>query len=382
MTEVLVFAGGAVGSMLRYLADRWLQARHRLNLPLGTLAVNLAGCFVIGIVLGAVAHDGLGPHWQSLLAVGFCGGLTTFSAYSVEVVTLAQDRRPVRASGYAAVSVAAGIGLAALGWAVIPKPSGPTGAGAGRCGSGTVPRQQSERHQQPDKDVDAGAGQAAPAGGRHDGRLNVDHHRVRRAGRRRAAHHADRRRTGGAGRDRDPFGERPGRTGADARQRRPGRARHGTHVRVLVEVRATDRHRLARERVGRADRDCRPGAERVGRAGGGSGCRDEPARGNRCRSSGIANRGQQADGCQGQDAGMASARPDGTRRTNRFMITSIRLTPDRAIRFGCARCVGEVHPEFVGGRVRGAHPLRRHPASIATGFASDGECRVVGQRAA
>lgn len=118
MTEVLVFAGGAVGSMLRYLAGRWLQARHRLNLPLGTLVVNLAGCFVIGIVLGAVAHDGLGPHWQSLLAVGFCGGLTTFSAYSVEVVTLARDRRPVRASGYAAVSVAAGIGLAALGWAV------------------------------------------------------------------------------------------------------------------------------------------------------------------------------------------------------------------------------------------------------------------------
>lgn len=118
MTELLVFAGGAVGSVLRYLTDRWVQARHRLGLPLGTLLVNLAGCLIIGVVLGAVAHDGLGTRWQSLLAVGFCGGLTTFSAFSVEVVTLLRDRRTVRASGYAALSVVAGIALAALGWAI------------------------------------------------------------------------------------------------------------------------------------------------------------------------------------------------------------------------------------------------------------------------
>ena len=118
MTELLVFAGGAIGSVLRYLTDRWVQARHRLNLPLGTLAVNLAGCLVIGVVLGAVAHAGWNPRWQSLLAVGFCGGLTTYSAFSVEVVTLVRDRRAARAIGYAAVSIAAGIGLAALGWAI------------------------------------------------------------------------------------------------------------------------------------------------------------------------------------------------------------------------------------------------------------------------
>lgn len=118
MTELLVFAGGAIGSVLRYLTDRWVQSRHRLHLPLGTLLVNLAGCLIIGVVLGAVAHAGWGARWQSLLAVGFCGGLTTFSAFSVEVVTLARDRRSVRGAGYAAVSIAAGIGLAALGWAI------------------------------------------------------------------------------------------------------------------------------------------------------------------------------------------------------------------------------------------------------------------------
>ena len=118
MTELLVFTGGAIGSVLRYLADRWIQSRHRLHLPLGTLLVNLAGCLIIGLVLGEVAHAGWGTRWQSLLAVGFCGGLTTFSAFSVEVVTLARDRRSVTAAGYAAVSVAAGIGLAVLGWTV------------------------------------------------------------------------------------------------------------------------------------------------------------------------------------------------------------------------------------------------------------------------
>jgi CrcB protein len=118
VTILLVFAGGGVGSVLRYLTDRWVQARHGLNLPLGTLLVNLAGCLILGVVAGGIAHAGWSPRLQSLLGDGLCGGLTTFSAFSVEVVTLARDRLPVRAAGYTVVSVATGIGLAALGWAV------------------------------------------------------------------------------------------------------------------------------------------------------------------------------------------------------------------------------------------------------------------------
>jgi CrcB protein len=118
MTVVFVLAGGAAGSVLRYLTDRWVQARHGLRFPFGTLVVNLAGCFIIGVVSGGVAKAGWAHGIHSLVGTGFCGGLTTFSAFSVEAVDLMHARLSGRAIGYVLVSVAGGIGLAALGWRV------------------------------------------------------------------------------------------------------------------------------------------------------------------------------------------------------------------------------------------------------------------------
>lgn len=114
----LAFAGGAAGAPLRYLTDRWVQAHHVLRFPFGTLVVNLAGCFGAGLVAGAVAHAGWPPGVQALLGTGLCGGLTTFSAFSVETVELLHDRLVMRALAYLAASVGLGLGLGALGWAL------------------------------------------------------------------------------------------------------------------------------------------------------------------------------------------------------------------------------------------------------------------------
>jgi CrcB protein len=119
MTAVLlVFLGGAAGAPLRYVTDRWVQAHHVLRFPLGTLIVNLVGCFVAGIVAGGVVRAGWSSDVQLLLGTGLCGGLTTYSTFSVEAIELLQGRLTIRAASYVITSVGLGVGLAALGWAI------------------------------------------------------------------------------------------------------------------------------------------------------------------------------------------------------------------------------------------------------------------------
>lgn len=118
-TVALVFLGGAAGAPLRYLTDRWIQSRHGWRFPLGTAVVNLIGCLVLGVVAGGVAKAGWSPDVQALIGTGLCGGLTTFSTFSVEVVELLQGQLATRAAGYVALSTAGGVALAALGWALV-----------------------------------------------------------------------------------------------------------------------------------------------------------------------------------------------------------------------------------------------------------------------
>jgi CrcB protein len=116
MTVLLVFLGGAVGAPARYLLDRWIQSRHRIHFPIGTLVVNVVGCLVLGAVAGAVARHGWSAQVQALIGTGFCGGLTTFSTFSVEVSELLQAKLGWRAAAYAVLSCALGIGLAAAAY--------------------------------------------------------------------------------------------------------------------------------------------------------------------------------------------------------------------------------------------------------------------------
>jgi CrcB protein len=114
MTYLLVALGGAVGAPARYLMDRFVQQRHRSDFPLGTLLINITGCFVLGILAAAA---GSGWVW-SLAGVGFCGAFTTYSTFGYETVRLIELGRRLAAVANILVSVGLGLGAAALGFAL------------------------------------------------------------------------------------------------------------------------------------------------------------------------------------------------------------------------------------------------------------------------
>ena len=92
---VLIAAGGGVGSVLRYLVAGWVQMLAGGAFPLGTLAVNVTGCLVIGF-LHAVFTTGpvlVREEYKLALTVGLLGGFTTFSTFGLETVNLAGDRQ-------------------------------------------------------------------------------------------------------------------------------------------------------------------------------------------------------------------------------------------------------------------------------------------------
>ncbi|UMB60200.1 fluoride efflux transporter CrcB [Lutibacter sp. A80] len=81
---LLVFFGGGLGSVLRYLVGKWLNNVENA-FPYGTFFVNIIGSLIIGVVLGYVAKMTSGSNnYALLLATGFCGGFTTFSAFVYE----------------------------------------------------------------------------------------------------------------------------------------------------------------------------------------------------------------------------------------------------------------------------------------------------------
>ncbi len=80
----LVFIGGGVGSVLRFLIGKWLNSPES-GIPYGTFAANVIGSLLIGLILGLAArNESLTPNQTLLLASGFCGGFTTFSTFAYE----------------------------------------------------------------------------------------------------------------------------------------------------------------------------------------------------------------------------------------------------------------------------------------------------------
>ncbi|MDT0307431.1 fluoride efflux transporter CrcB [Streptomyces sp. DSM 44917] len=112
MSWLLVILGGAAGAVLRHLTDQALRARLGTAFPWGTLAVNLAGCALVGLLTGVATNVHL------LLATGLCGALTTYSAFSWDTLTLASHGRRARAAAYVAASVLAGLAATAAGAAL------------------------------------------------------------------------------------------------------------------------------------------------------------------------------------------------------------------------------------------------------------------------
>ena len=83
---LLVGLGGGVGSMLRYLTSRFIPNKiGSFSFPVATFTVNIIGCLLIGLLIGlSLKHHLLNDHAKLLLVVGFCGGFTTFSTFSME----------------------------------------------------------------------------------------------------------------------------------------------------------------------------------------------------------------------------------------------------------------------------------------------------------
>jgi CrcB protein len=105
----------AVGAVCRYLLDQLIQHQHDMILPLGTLAINAIGSFVLGLTTGLAAHHGLPSGPTLVIGVGLCGGFTTWSTYCWESLALAEAGALGEASLNIVGSLAAGLAAAAAG---------------------------------------------------------------------------------------------------------------------------------------------------------------------------------------------------------------------------------------------------------------------------
>lgn len=122
MSATLFIAfGGAAGAFLRFWTGTAAAFLFGRTFPLGTLFVNVAGSFIIGLAASAVASGRLAADpWDALLMQGFCGALTTFSTFSLESFHLFRQGRMAAAWMNLALSMALCLSAAALGLSMVP----------------------------------------------------------------------------------------------------------------------------------------------------------------------------------------------------------------------------------------------------------------------
>lgn len=102
-TVVAIFLGAGLGALLRWWLGGQLNSLFP-TIPPGTLSANLIGGYIIGVAVAFFAtYSAIAPEWRLFIITGFCGGLTTFSTFSAEIVTLLQEGRNTWAIAAAAV---------------------------------------------------------------------------------------------------------------------------------------------------------------------------------------------------------------------------------------------------------------------------------------
>lgn len=110
----MIGCGSFVGGAARYLISVAMKSMSR-GFPWATLLVNLAGCLIIGLLLGLFSKtSNVGNSWQLFLTVGFCGGFTTFSTFANESFQMLQNGNIAGFIAYVTTSIVVGIALIAL----------------------------------------------------------------------------------------------------------------------------------------------------------------------------------------------------------------------------------------------------------------------------
>lgn len=113
---LLVGLGGSIGSIARYLTQKWFAANYLQPFPWGTFVVNIIGCLLIGLFWGlSFKSIDNNESWKFFLMTGLCGGYTTFSAFTLEGIGLIKDQKLVLFFSYVAASVVLGLLATYLG---------------------------------------------------------------------------------------------------------------------------------------------------------------------------------------------------------------------------------------------------------------------------
>jgi fluoride exporter len=106
---ILVGLGGFAGSILRYAASLAALKIFSTSFPAGTFIVNISGCLLAGILFGMFEKEIIGQNWRLFLAIGFCGGFTTFSAFAFESVYFLRSDHLLHFFIYLALSILVGL---------------------------------------------------------------------------------------------------------------------------------------------------------------------------------------------------------------------------------------------------------------------------------
>lgn len=116
---IAISVGASAGAVIRWLLGLALNGLVP-SIPLGTLVANLAGGYLAGLALALfIQFPQLHPHWRLLVMTGFLGSLTTFSAFSTEVITHLQHGRPAMAAILVTLHLAGALLMTAFGFATI-----------------------------------------------------------------------------------------------------------------------------------------------------------------------------------------------------------------------------------------------------------------------
>jgi len=116
---IAIGIGSFIGGVIRYMLSLVIQAKTMTVFPFGTLAVNLIGCLMIGLIFGIADKGSMSTEWKLFLATGVLGGFTTFSAFSLETFNMIRLGHHLYAGIYVTSSFVIGLVATIIGVAVV-----------------------------------------------------------------------------------------------------------------------------------------------------------------------------------------------------------------------------------------------------------------------